>query len=254
MPLFRTLILWALMFAALVMMFSQFRSHNRRQCHPLLRIHEPCQQRPASPPSKSTKAKGRLYGRDDLGNVTITDAPADVFMIPDLRAAGVLVEAEPQEKRSLLMTISHLLVPHHLPHRGLSVPHAPNAGRSGRRLLLRAKTAPASLARAKTPSPLKMSPAATKPRKKSWKLSTFSKARQNSAGWAQNPPRRAPRRQPRHRQKRCWPKQLPAKRKSPSSASSGSDFVEMFVRRSAPPRVRDMFEQAKQTRRLHRLH
>ena len=104
MPLFRTLILWALMFAALVMMFSQFRSQTGGNVIPYSEFMSHVSSGRITA-VKVNESEGRLYGRDDLGNVTITDAPADVFMIPDLRAAGVLVEAEPQEKRSLLMTI-----------------------------------------------------------------------------------------------------------------------------------------------------
>ena len=80
MPLFRTLILWALMFAALVMMFSQFRSQTGGNVIPYSEFMSHVSSGRITA-VKVNESEGRLYGRDDLGNVTITDAPADVFMI-----------------------------------------------------------------------------------------------------------------------------------------------------------------------------
>ena len=47
----------------------------------------------------------RLLGHTDSNQVIVANAPPDVFMVSDLRKAGVDVEAEPENEPSLLMTL-----------------------------------------------------------------------------------------------------------------------------------------------------
>ena len=47
----------------------------------------------------------KLHARAQDGSVVVVNAPQDVFMIPDLRKAGVEIDAEPENERSLLTTI-----------------------------------------------------------------------------------------------------------------------------------------------------
>ena len=47
----------------------------------------------------------KLRARMQDGGIVVVNAPQDVFMIPDLRKAGVEIDAEPENERSLLTTI-----------------------------------------------------------------------------------------------------------------------------------------------------
>ena len=67
-----------------------------------------------------------------------------------------------------------------------------------------------------------------------------------------HPARRAPGRPSGHRQDAAWRGPSPARPACRSSASPGSEFVEMFVGVGAS-RVRDLFDQAKRNTPVHRL-
>lgn len=101
-PALKTLLVWALMFAAVVMLFGQFRSESRENVISYSEFME----RAEAGSFAGVKIEGnRLQAADELGNMVVAHAPADVFMVTDLRRAGVNVEAIPEKKRSLLMTL-----------------------------------------------------------------------------------------------------------------------------------------------------
>ena len=101
-PALRTLFIWAIIFVAVVMLFGQFRGEQRGN----LITYSEFMERAESGNFVSVKIdEGRLYARDGLNNVIMAHAPADVFMVSDLRKAGVAIEAEAKEERSLLFTL-----------------------------------------------------------------------------------------------------------------------------------------------------
>ena len=91
-----------MMFFAVVMLFGQFRGETRENVISYSEFME----RAESGAFVSVKIDGsRLLARDELNNLVISNAPPDVFMVSDLRKAGVSIESEAEEERSLLMTL-----------------------------------------------------------------------------------------------------------------------------------------------------
>ena len=101
-PALKTLFIWAMMFVAVVMLFGQFRNPSGGNNVSYSEFME----RAENGNFTSVKIDGnRLYARDELNNVITANAPPDVFMVSDLRKAGVSIEAEAEEEPSLLMTL-----------------------------------------------------------------------------------------------------------------------------------------------------
>ena len=96
------MLVWAALFAAVVALFGQFR--GKEQDHTI--TYSDFMSRAESGEFKRVRVDGtRLLGYSENNRVIVANAPPDVFMVNDLRKAGVQVEAEPENERSLLMTI-----------------------------------------------------------------------------------------------------------------------------------------------------
>jgi cell division protease FtsH len=171
-----------------------------------------------------------------------TYAPSDPWLVSDLLKAGVVVEAKPPEEPSMLIFISWfpmlLLI-------GVWIFFMRQMqGGGGRRVVVRQEQgAPARRGPGQDTSPSPMSPAATRPRKKSGTGRVPARPVQVPEAGRQDPARRADGRQP-GTGKTLLAKAIAGEAKVPFFSISGSDFVEMFVGVGAA-RVRDMFEQAK---------
>ena len=98
----KTLILWAALFAAVASLFGQFGNEPARGTIP----YSEFMRRAEAGDFKHVLVEGskiRALAQDN--SVAVVNAPQDVFMIPDLRKAGVEIDAEPPDERSLLTTI-----------------------------------------------------------------------------------------------------------------------------------------------------
>ena len=98
----KTLILWAALFAAVASLFGQFGNEPVRGTIP----YSEFMRRAEAGDFKHVLVEGskiRALAQDN--SVAVVNAPQDVFMIPDLRKAGVEIDAEPPDERSLLTTI-----------------------------------------------------------------------------------------------------------------------------------------------------
>ena len=102
-PTFRTMIIWAMIFASLVMMFEHFRGKVRETAIPYSEFME----RAESGNFRSVRIDGaRLYAHDEENNLVLSNAPpSDFLWCRDLRKTGVKIEVEPEPERSLLMTL-----------------------------------------------------------------------------------------------------------------------------------------------------
>ena len=98
----KTLLLWAALFAAVATLFGQFRGEVARNTSP----YSEFRRRAEAGDFAFVLVEGsKLHARMQDGAVVVVNAPQDVFMIPDLRKAGVEIDAEPENERSLLTTI-----------------------------------------------------------------------------------------------------------------------------------------------------
>ena len=98
----KTLLLWAALFAAVATLFGQFRGEVTRNTIP----YSEFMRRAEAGDFAFVLVEGaKLHARTQDGSVVVVNAPQDVFMIPDLRKAGVEIDAEPENERSLLTTI-----------------------------------------------------------------------------------------------------------------------------------------------------
>jgi len=99
----RTLVFWALLVAALVMIFNQLRpTESAQRALPYSEFMALAE----SGQFDSVRVDGReLFARTADGNQVMTNAPVDMFMVSDLRKAGVRIVSEPEEEGSVLATI-----------------------------------------------------------------------------------------------------------------------------------------------------
>ena len=98
----KTLLLWAALFAAVATLFGQFRGEVARNTIP----YSEFMRRAEAGDFAFVLVEGnKLRARMQDGGIVVVNAPQDVFMIPDLRKAGVEIDAEPENERSLLTTI-----------------------------------------------------------------------------------------------------------------------------------------------------
>ena len=99
----KNVLVWALLFMGAVYLFGQFRSGGpadssipysefmrRAEEGLFVRVHVD---------------GSRLQGRTETNEIVVAHAPPDLFMVSDLRKAGVEVEAEAESERSLLATL-----------------------------------------------------------------------------------------------------------------------------------------------------
>ena len=96
----KSLFVWVLAFSVIALIFSNLRSPNTQ--YEMI----PYSQFMADAESGRFETvrvdERKLYSRSPDGRQYMTDAPADVFMISDLRKAGVQIVSEPMEERSIL--------------------------------------------------------------------------------------------------------------------------------------------------------
>ena len=98
----KSILLWAALFAAVATLFGQFRGETARNTIP----YSEFMRRAEAGDFAFVLVEGtKLHARAQDGSVVVVNAPQDVFMIPDLRKAGVEIDAEPENERSLLTTI-----------------------------------------------------------------------------------------------------------------------------------------------------
>ena len=101
-PFLKTVFTWVMIFVALVMLFSQFRGAVREN----VISYSEFMDRAEIGSFVSIRIDGaKLIAKDENNNTVLSYAPPDVFMVSDLRKAGVKVEAEPEKEQSLLMTM-----------------------------------------------------------------------------------------------------------------------------------------------------
>ncbi len=103
-PILRSLLFWALIFTFVVMLISQLRGDEETNT---ISYSDFMANAKAGRfvKIKVDRSNTQLHGQDEIGNLVTANYPPDIFMVPDLRQAGVLVEAEPQEEQSLLVSI-----------------------------------------------------------------------------------------------------------------------------------------------------
>lgn len=101
---FRNLLLWALMFAFASTLISQFRGPSEETVVAYSDFMAGAKSGKFSR-VKVDRTRSKMVGYDDLGNEISSYYPPDLFMVPDLREAGVLVEAVKEEEQSLLLSI-----------------------------------------------------------------------------------------------------------------------------------------------------
>ncbi len=96
----KSLFIWILAFSVIALIFNNLRTTNSQY------ETVPYSQFMADAEAGRLEAvrvdERKLYSRGSDGRSYMTDAPADVFMISDLRRAGVELVSEPVEERSLL--------------------------------------------------------------------------------------------------------------------------------------------------------
>ena len=98
----KTLLLWAALFAAVATLFGQFRGEDARNTIP----YSEFMRRAEAGDFTFVLVEGaKLHAQTHDGAVVMVNAPQDVFMVPDLRKAGVEIEAKPENERSLITTI-----------------------------------------------------------------------------------------------------------------------------------------------------
>ena len=99
----KTMLVWAMLFAAVVALFGQFRAKEQDNTI----AYSEFMRRAENGEYQRVRVDGtKLLGYAEAGGgVVVANAPPDVFMVSDLRKAGVEVEAEAEAERSLLMTI-----------------------------------------------------------------------------------------------------------------------------------------------------
>ena len=101
-PGLRSLLLWGVLFASVVALFGQIRGGSSDSTIP----YSEFMRRAQDGAFVRVRVDGtRLLGHTDSNQVIVANAPPDVFMVSDLRKAGVDVEAEPENEPSLLMTL-----------------------------------------------------------------------------------------------------------------------------------------------------
>ena len=99
---FRSLILWGILFSSVVFLFGQFRGDLSDDTI----SYSEFMRRAQDGAFVRVRVEGtNLFGYTDNNKVTVANTPADVFMVSDLRKAGVEIEAAPENKQSLLVQI-----------------------------------------------------------------------------------------------------------------------------------------------------
>ncbi len=97
------MLIWAALFAAVAALFGQFRAKEQDNT---IAYSEFMRRAENGEYSRVRVDGSRLLGHTEAGGgIVVANAPPDVFMVTDLRKAGVEVEAEAENERSLLMTI-----------------------------------------------------------------------------------------------------------------------------------------------------
>ena len=99
---FRNFIMWALLFVGAIYLFGQLRvgeSANEISYSEFMRRAE------EGLFVRVHIDGNRLQGRGQDREIVYADAPPDLFMVSDLRRAGVEVQSEPEAERSLLATL-----------------------------------------------------------------------------------------------------------------------------------------------------
>ena len=99
----RTLLIWAAIFAAIVALFNHLK--ERESVHEVMAYSRFMGEAEAGRFRSVRVEENKLFARTDDGRLIMAHTPSDLFMVSDLRKAGVEVEAEPEDERSLLMTI-----------------------------------------------------------------------------------------------------------------------------------------------------
>ena len=98
----KNVLIWALLFAGAVYLFGQFRTGGADNSIP----YSEFMRRAEEGLFVRVNVDGaRLQGRTETNEIVVAYAPPDLFMVSDLRKAGVEVEAEAENERSLLTTL-----------------------------------------------------------------------------------------------------------------------------------------------------
>ncbi len=98
----KNVLIWALLFFGAVYLFGQFRAGGADNSIPYTEF----MRRAEEGLFVRVHVDGaRLEGRTEANEIVVAYAPPDLFMVSDLRKAGVEVEAEAENERSLLTTL-----------------------------------------------------------------------------------------------------------------------------------------------------
>ena len=94
-------LMWALLFMGVVYLFGQMRGNPDNSIP-----YSEFMRRAEEGLFVRVYVEGsKLQGRTETNQIVVSHAPPDVFMVSDLRKAGVEVEAEPENERSFLTTL-----------------------------------------------------------------------------------------------------------------------------------------------------
>ncbi|MGI9306492.1 MAG: ATP-dependent zinc metalloprotease FtsH [Gammaproteobacteria bacterium] len=100
--LIKKFLMWALLFAGVIYLFGQIRPGGGDNSIP----YSEFMRRAEEGLFVRVQVEGsKLQGRTETNELISSYAPPDVFMVSDLRKAGVEVEAEPENERSFLTTL-----------------------------------------------------------------------------------------------------------------------------------------------------
>ncbi len=99
----KTLIFWALLIGAIVMIFNQVRDNQGG--HRQVPYSEFMADATSGVITSVRIDERKLYAQREDGETVMTNAPSDLFMVSDLRKSGVNIVSEPVDEPSMLATV-----------------------------------------------------------------------------------------------------------------------------------------------------
>lgn len=99
----KNIVIWAALFGAVAWLFGQLRGSE--ETDNAIPYSEFMRRAEDGMFSRVYVDDSKLHGRTESGELILAHAPGDLFMVADLRRAGVEIEAEAKSERSLLLTI-----------------------------------------------------------------------------------------------------------------------------------------------------
>ena len=99
----RTIIFWGLLFSIVALLFSNFSDSDSQ--YEVVSFSQFMEDAEGGRYQEVTVDDRRMYGTTSDGRKIMTHAPSDVFMLSDLRRAGVEIVSKPVKERSLFTSI-----------------------------------------------------------------------------------------------------------------------------------------------------